>query len=201
MLVKAISNKKRRDITINKIYPVIIKEDNDIRIIDDFGGLSIYELDDFQVYKKNINSYTKYRDSLVYSLIDYPSFLENYYNDNKKAMSDVVNSQINIFEEDLNAEELEGVIKSENYSSYEKIVFIEAVKNKLTNELARSLANYLQKKYQIEQELLLPICKLLSKYQIQEVYDLFLNIMFDNTMNNESVQNIIIEYFNSYYEK
>ncbi|QSD77844.1 hypothetical protein F1B90_000340, partial [Listeria monocytogenes] len=52
MIVKVITNKANRDITINKLYPVIIKKDDEIRIVDDFGGLSIYELKDFQVFKE-----------------------------------------------------------------------------------------------------------------------------------------------------
>ncbi|EQC2255917.1 hypothetical protein ACY3DX_002860, partial [Listeria monocytogenes] len=59
MIVKVITNKANRDITINKLYPVIIKKDDEIRIVDDFGGLSIYELKDFQVFKENIGSYKK----------------------------------------------------------------------------------------------------------------------------------------------
>ncbi|EIP8168711.1 hypothetical protein LT208_002654, partial [Enterococcus faecalis] len=51
MIVKVISNKENRDITLNKLYPVLIKKENEIRIVDDFGGLSIYGLTDFQVYK------------------------------------------------------------------------------------------------------------------------------------------------------
>ncbi|MBC1614553.1 hypothetical protein HB937_14640, partial [Listeria welshimeri] len=54
MIVKVISNKENMDITINKLYPVLIKKEDEIRIVDDFGGLSIYELKDFQIYKDNI---------------------------------------------------------------------------------------------------------------------------------------------------
>ncbi|HFF2876609.1 TPA: hypothetical protein ACGB9B_003109, partial [Listeria monocytogenes] len=59
-------------------------------------------------------------------------------------------------------------------------------------------ANHFQNKHNIEPELLLPICKLLSKYQIQEVYDLFLRYISDDTINDDSSQNIIVEYFNKY---
>ncbi|EJU1317550.1 hypothetical protein N4S32_000330, partial [Listeria monocytogenes] len=81
MIVKVITNKANRDITINKLYPVIIKKDDEIRIVDDFGGLSIYELKDFQVFKENISSYKKNNNCIVYKSVDYPNFLENYYND------------------------------------------------------------------------------------------------------------------------
>lgn len=84
MIVKAISNKEDRDITISKLYPVLIKKENEIRIVDDFGGLSIYELKDFQIFTENVSSYIKDTDSLVYKLVDYSTFLEEYYNDEKK---------------------------------------------------------------------------------------------------------------------
>ncbi|MGX7420734.1 hypothetical protein ACWOFR_18330 [Carnobacterium gallinarum] len=198
MIVKVISNKANRDITINKLYPVLIKKENEIRIVDDFGGLSIYELKDFQVYKENISSYIKDMTSLVYELVDYPAFLENYYNDDKKARNDVDKSRLNIFKEDLNEDELIELITSEDYSSYEKIIFIEVVENKINDNSVKLLAKYFQNNHNIESEMLLSICKLLSKYKNQEVYDLFLNFISDDTINNNFMQNIIIEYFNNY---
>lgn len=198
MIVKVISNKANRDITINKLYPVLIKKENEIRIVDDFGGLSIYELKDFQVYKENISSYIKDMTSLVYELVDYPAFLENYYNDDKKARNDVDKSRLKIFKEDLNKDELIELITSEDYSSYEKIIFIEVVENKINDNSVKLLAKYFQNNHNIESEMLLSICKLLSKYKNQEVYDLFLNFISDDTINNNFMQNIIIEYFNNY---
>jgi len=198
MIVKVISNKANRDITVNKLYPVLIKKEDEIRIVDDFGGLSIYELKDFQVYKENISSYIKDMNSLVYELVDYPTFLENYYNDDKKARNDVYKSRLNIFKEDLNEDELIELITSEAYSSYEKNIFIEVAENKINDNSAKILAKYFQNNKNIEPEMLLPICKLLSKYQNQEVYDLFLNFISDDTINNDSMLNIIIEYFNNY---
>ncbi|EAD8853771.1 hypothetical protein AK906_02545 [Listeria monocytogenes] len=198
MIVKVITNKANRDITINKLYPVIIKKDDEIRIVDDFGGLSIYELKDFQVFKGNISSYKKNNNCIVYKSVDYPNFLENYYNDDKKALNEVTYSLLNIFEEDLNSEELVELITSEEYSNDEKMVFVETLKNKITDSSVKILAKYFQNKQDIEPEFLLSICKLLSKYQIQEVYDLFLKYISDDTINNDAVQNIIVEYFNNY---
>ncbi|EAC2500049.1 hypothetical protein MO183_002350 [Listeria monocytogenes] len=198
MIVKVITNKANRDITINKLYPVIIKKDDEIRIVDDFGGLSIYELKDFQVFKENISSYKKNNNCIVYKSVDYPNFLENYYNDDKKALNEVTYSLLNIFEEDLNSEELVELITSEEYSNDEKMVFVETIENKITDSSVKILAKYFQNKQDIEPEFLLSICKLLSKYQIQEVYDLFLKYISDDTMNNDAVQNIIVEYFNNY---
>ncbi|EKB5972429.1 hypothetical protein OPH27_001813 [Listeria monocytogenes] len=198
MIVKVITNKANRDITINKLYPVIIKKDDEIRIVDDFGGLSIYELKDFQVFKENISSYKKNNNCIVYKSVDYPNFLENYYNDDKKALNEVTYSLLNIFEEDLNSEELVELITSEEYSNDEKMVFVETIENKITNSSVKILAKYFQNKQDIEPEFLLSLCKLLSKYQIQEVYDLFLKYISDDTMNNDAVQNIIVEYFNNY---
>ncbi|MGG5370198.1 hypothetical protein [Enterococcus sp. AZ196] len=198
MIVKVISNKENRDITLNKLYPVLIKKEDEIRIVDDFGGLSIYELADFQIYKENISSYIKDMNSLVYELVDYPTFLENYYNDDKKARNDVEKSRSNIFEEDLNEDELIELITSEVYSSDEKIIFIEVIENKINDKSVKVLAKYFQNNHNIEPEMLLPICKLLSKYQNQEVYDLFLSFISDDTINNDAMQNIIIEYFNNY---
>ncbi|ENL2789794.1 hypothetical protein AB4033_002521 [Listeria monocytogenes] len=198
MIVKVITNKANRDITINKLYPVIIKKDDEIRIVDDFGGLSIYELKDFQVFKENISSYKKNNNCIVYKLVDYPNFLENYYNDDKKALNEVTYSLLNIFEEDLNSEELVELITSEEYSNDEKMVFVETIENKITDSSVKILAKYFQNKQDIEPEFLLSICKLLSKYQIQEVYDLFLKYISDDTINNDAVQNIIVEYFNNY---
>ncbi|EKZ0313926.1 hypothetical protein RCB63_001622 [Listeria monocytogenes] len=198
MIVKVITNKANRDITINKLYPVIIKKDDEIRIVDDFGGLSIYELKDFQVFKENISSYKKNNNCIVYKLVDYPNFLENYYNDDKKALNEVTYSLLNIFEEDLNSEELVELITSEEYSNDEKMVFVETIENKITDSSVKILVKYFQNKQDIEPEFLLSICKLLSKYQIQEVYDLFLKYISDDTINNDAVQNIIVEYFNNY---
>ncbi|EAD8869920.1 hypothetical protein LRO45_001836 [Listeria monocytogenes] len=198
MIVKVITNKANRDITINKLYPVIIKKDDEIRIVDDFGGLSIYELKDFQVFKENISSYKKNNNCIVYKSVDYPNFLENYYNDDKKALNEVTYSLLNIFEEDLNSEELVELITSEEYSNDEKMVFVETIENKITDSSVKILAKYFQNKQDIEPEFLLSLCKLLSKYQIQEVYDLFLKYISDDTMNNDAVQNIIVEYFNNY---
>ncbi|EHM3062108.1 hypothetical protein KGA00_002819, partial [Enterococcus faecalis] len=127
-----------------------------------------------------------------------PTFLENYYNDDKKARDNVNKSRLNIFEEDLNEDELVELITSEAYSSDEKIIFIEAMENKINDTSAKVLAKYFQNNHNIEPEMLLPICKLLYKYQNQEVYDLFLNFISDDTINNDSMQNIIIEYFNNY---
>lgn len=52
MIVKAQRNKKHRDICIGKVYPVIFKSDsknNEIRIVDDFGSLSVYEIENFKL--------------------------------------------------------------------------------------------------------------------------------------------------------
>ncbi|MHC5249444.1 hypothetical protein [Enterococcus sp. LJL90] len=198
MIVKVISNKANRDITVNKLYPVLIKKEDEIRIVDDFGGLSIYELKDFQIYKENTSSYLREMNSLVYELVDYPTFLENYYNDDKKARNDVDKSRLSIFKEDLTGDELIKLIISEAYSSYEKNIFIEVAENKINNNSAKILAKYFQNNQNIESEMLLPICKLLYKYQNQEVYDLFSNFISDDTINNDSMQNLIIEYFNNY---
>ncbi|ECB9711533.1 hypothetical protein FL878_10945 [Listeria monocytogenes] len=198
MIVKVITNKANRDITVNKLYPVIIKKDDEIRIVDDFGGLSIYELKDFQVFKENISSYKKNNNCIVYKSVDYPNFLENYYNDDKKALNSLTYSLVNIFEEDLNSEELVELITSEEYSNDEKMVFVETLENKITDSSVKILAKYFQNKQDIEPEFLLSICKLLSKYQIQEVYDLFLKYISDDTISNDAVQNIIVEYFNNY---
>lgn len=198
MIVKVISNKESRDITINKLYPVLIKKEDEIRIVDDFGGLSVYELKDFKVYTKNSSSYIKDMNSLVYKLIDYPTFLENYYNDDKKARNDVANSQLNIFKEDLDVDDLVELITSEDYSNDEKITFIEAIENKMSDRSAKILAKYFQNRYDRNPELLLSVSILLSNYHIQEVYDLFLKCISDDTINNDSMQNIIIEYFNNY---
>ncbi|MBC2125762.1 hypothetical protein [Listeria innocua] len=198
MIVKVITNKANRDITVNKLYPVIIKKDDEIRIVDDLGGLSIYELKDFQVFKENISSYKNNNNRIVYKSVDYPTFLENYYNDDKKAVNEVTHSLLNIFEEDLNSEELVELIISEEYSNDEKMVFVETIENKITDSSVKILAKYFQNKQDIEPEFLLSICKLLSKYQIQEVYDLFLKYVSDDTINNDAVKNIIVEYFNNY---
>lgn len=198
IIVKVISNKENRDITTNKLYPVLVKKEDEIRIVDDFGGLSIYELKNFQVYKENSSSYIKDMNSLVYERIDYPTFSENYYNDDKKARNNVANSQLNIFEEDLDVDELIELITSKDYSSDEKNVFIEVIETKIDDKSAKVLAKHFQNSYNVESELLLPVCKLLSNYQNQEVYDLFLKVISDDTINNDSMQNIIIEYFNNY---
>ncbi|MBC1416773.1 hypothetical protein HB822_11280 [Listeria innocua] len=198
MIVKVITNKANRDITVNKLYPVIIKKDDEIRIVDDLGGLSIYELKDFQVFKENISSYKNNNNRIVYKSVDYPTFLENYYNDDKKAVNEVTHSLLNIFEEDLNSEELVELITSEEYSNDEKMVFVETIENKITDSSVKILAKYFQNKQDIEPEFLLSICKLLSKYQIQEVYDLFLKYISDETINNDAAKNIIVEYFNNY---
>lgn len=198
MIVKAISNKENRDIIVNKLYPIIFKKDDEIRIVDDFGGLSIYNIQDFKIYKEHIHSYNSSETSLVYKLVDYPTFLENYYNDDKEAVDDLINSHLNIFKEDLNLEELVDLITSEEYSNNEKIVFIEAIGNKITDSSVEVLVKYFQNKHDIERELLLSICKLLSKYQNQEVYDLFLLFISDDTINNDSIQGILVEYFNKY---
>jgi len=53
MIVKAVKNRKRRDIKIDKIYAVLSMEmqadsgEYQIRIVDDFGGLSVYDMQDF----------------------------------------------------------------------------------------------------------------------------------------------------------
>lgn len=198
MIVKAISNKEDRDITISKLYPVLIKKENEIRIVDDFGGLSIYELKDFQIFTENVSSYIKDTDSLVYKLVDYSTFLEEYYNDEKKARENVVNSKKNIFDEDLTADELVELITSENYSNDEKISFIDVIGNEMSDKLARVLSKYFMNSCNRELELLLPTFKLLSKYHNQEVDDLFLKWISDDTIDNTSMQNIIIEYFNDF---
>ena len=116
MLVRAISNKRKRQIVEGKFYAVFIenRESNEIRIIDGAGGLSVYDLVDFEISVKNIDSYEEKNGSLVYKLIDYPTFLEDYYNDNRKSVNDLLQSQINIFKEDLTSEELVKLITSEN---------------------------------------------------------------------------------------
>lgn len=136
--------------------------------------------------------------SIVYEIIDYPGFLENYYNDDKKARNDLDKSRLKIFEEDLNADKLTDLITSVDYSSDERIVLIRAIENKITDESAKILAGKFQKNHNVEPELLLSICELLSKYQNQEVYDLFLKYISDDAINDDSVQNIIIDYFNNY---
>ncbi|UAC47348.1 hypothetical protein K6959_11585 [Bacillus aquiflavi] len=81
MIVKTISNNFKRDITINKLYPVVfgdIGKNNkieEIRIVDDFGGLSVYDSVDFEIYKDNLINYDREGNHYVYSLINTSSFL------------------------------------------------------------------------------------------------------------------------------
>ncbi|HAK1573940.1 TPA: hypothetical protein H1082_002895, partial [Listeria monocytogenes] len=87
---------------------------------------------------------------IVYKSVDYPSFLENYYNDDKKALNSLTYSLVNIFEEDLNSEELVELITSEEYSNDEKMVFVETLENKITDSSVKILAKYFQNKQDIE---------------------------------------------------
>ena len=72
------------------------------------------------------------------------------------------------------------------------------MKNRIDDHLSKVLARYFQSKDNIEVDLLLSICILLSSHQNQEIYDLFLKYIIDDTCNNESVEKIVIEYFNTY---
>lgn len=202
MIVKAQRNKKHRDICIGKFYPVIFKSDsknNEIRIVDDFGSLSVYEIENFKLYKNKIENYITFDNELVYKTVAYDSFLEDYYEDKKEAVNRLKESVKEIYKNEFSEEELVKLILSDMYSSDEKSDFIYAVSSKLSIEYVGTLAQYFINNFDSAIDNSELICNLLSKFHNQEVYHLFLKYLNEGKTSQKSVENIIINYFDNYY--
>ena len=202
MIVKAQRNKKHRDICIGKVYPVIFKNDsknNEIRIVDDFGSLSVYEIENFELYKNKIENYIAFDNELVYKTVAYDSFLEDYYEDKKEAVNRLKESVKEIYKNEFSEEELVKLILSDMYSSDEKSDFIYAVSSKLSIEYVGTLAQYFINNFDSAIDNSELICNLLSKFHNQEVYHLFLKYLNEGKTNQKSVENIIMNYFDNYY--
>lgn len=202
MIVKAQRNKKHRDICIGKVYPVIFKSDsknNEIRIVDDFGSLSVYEIENFKLYKNKIENYITFDNELVYKTVAYDSFLEDYYEDKKEAVNRLKESVKEIYKNEFSEEELVKLILSDMYSSDEKADFIYAVSSKLSTEYVGTIAKYFINNFDSAIDNSVLICNLLSKFHNQEVYHLFLKYLNEGKTNQKSVENIIINYFDNYY--
>lgn len=202
MIVKAQRNRKHRDICIGKVYPVIFKNDsknNEIRIVDDFGSLSVYEIENFELYKNKIENYIAFDNELVYKTVAYDSFLEDYYEDKKEAVNRLKESVKEIYKNEFSEKELVKLILSDMYSSDEKSDFIYAVSSKLSIEYVGTLAQYFINNFDSAIDNSELICNLLSKFHNQEVYHLFLKYLNEGKTNQKSVKNIIINYFDNYY--
>lgn len=202
MIVKAQRNKKHRDICIGKVYPVIFKNDsknNEIRIVDDFGSLSVYEIENFELYKNKIENYIAFDNELVYKTVAYDSFLEDYYEDKKEAVNRLKESVKEIYKNEFSEKELVKLILSDMYSSDEKADFIYAISSKLSTEYVGTIAQYFINNFDNAIDNSVLICNLLSKFHNQEIYHLFLKYLNEGKINQKSVEKIIINYFDNYY--
>ncbi|MBA4538453.1 hypothetical protein H1Z61_15260 [Bacillus aquiflavi] len=205
MIVKTISNNFKRDITINKLYPVVfgdIGKNNkieEIRIVDDFGGLSVYDSVDFEIYKDNLINYDREGNHYVYSLINTSSFLEDYYNDDEETINMLKKSIVNIFQEELSEKELLTCITSEMYAEEEKLLLLDAISKKLTMTSIEILTQYFNKKIESAgSEIIEFLLTILKTYKNQAVYDLFLSYITDSTIDSPSINKIITNYFDEY---
>lgn len=204
MIVKAQKNKWHRDITIGKIYPVIFKnnsESKEIRIVDDFGSLSVYEIQDFELYSIQTENYFTFDDELVYKSVAYTAFLEEYYEDKKQAVDNLKESVKEIYKNELSAEDLVGFITSDIYSSDEKNDFMYAIDSKLSNDYSEIIARYFINNFENAIDSSVVICNLLAKFYNQDVYNLFLKYLSEGNKNEKSTEAIIINYFDNYYLK
>lgn len=202
MIVKAQKNKWHRDITIGKIYPVIFKnnsESKEIRIVDDFGSLSVYEIQDFELYSIQTENYVIFDDELVYKSVAYTSFLEEYYEDKKEAIDNLKESVKEIYRNELSEEDLVGFITSDIYSSDEKNDFLYAIGSKLSNDYSEIIARYFINNFENATDSSVVICNLLAKFHNQDVYNLFLKYLSEGNTNEKSTEAIIINYFDNYY--
>lgn len=202
MIVKAQRNRKHRDICIGKVYPVIFKNDsknNEIRIVDDFGSLSVYEIENFELYKNKIENYIAFDNELVYKTVAYDSFLEDYYEDKKEAVNRLKESVKEIYKNEFSEKELVKLILSDMYSSDEKTDFIYAISSKLSTEYVGTIAQYFINNFDNAIDNSVLICNLLSKFHNQEIYHLFLKYLNEGKTNQKSVENIIMNYFDNYY--
>ncbi|WP_088816096.1 MULTISPECIES: hypothetical protein [Listeria] len=203
MIVKAISNKYHRDISVGKLYPIISKssdKEQNIRIIDDTGLLTIYKFIDFEIYKTNISSYSLMNDILIYQSVAYSSFLSDYYDDNHNAVEKLIDCQIEILGTELTAIELFDCITSEVYSEEEKNNLIMAITGKTTKDLAEKLAIHFADAVNIGSELKFSLCKCLEQYKSIPIYDLFVSYLAEFWIDTSPAKDIIIKYLDTYYD-
>lgn len=205
MIVKAVKNRKRRDIKIDKIYAVLSMEkqadsgEYQIRIVDDFGGLSVYDMQDFEIFKDSKKDYHVQEYTFVYQMIAYPDFLERYYADEKIERQTLEKSIQKIYESDLTEEELVKLILSNNDRFLETANFLLAVSKKLKDDSSKKIAKYYLSHFDESQLLMPAICEVLQRFFNREVYNLFLAFLSSSELKDDFTKEKIISYFNTYY--
>lgn len=205
MIVKAVKNRKRRDIKIDKIYAVLSMEkqadsgEYQIRIVDDFGGLSVYDMQDFEIFKDSKKDYHVQEYIFVYQMIAYPDFLERYYADEKIERQTLEKSIQKIYESDLTEEELVKLILSNNDRFLETANFLLAVSKKLKDDSSKKIAKYYLSHFDESQLLMPAICEVLQRFFNREVYNLFLAFLSSSELKDDFTKEKFISYFNTYY--
>lgn len=214
MIIKCINNSRNRDISIDKLYPVfsgeyIVVNNNknfkSFRIIDDFGGVSIYEESDFEITCSNLQNYNCEKvDSIVgftHENIDYRSFLENYYNDDDIALKKLKEALVIIYSADCSNKELVSYIVSNPLPIDDQLIILQAISSKMNESTASELVNhYSPFLLEADNELVEMLFRLLSNCKSDEVYDLFLKYYSITVGNNQDIDDIVIRYMDAYYQ-
>ncbi|WP_149024348.1 hypothetical protein [Listeria cornellensis] len=86
----------------------------------------MYETTDFKVINEDLTGYVLQRgeNEYVHNLIAYPSFYEDYYNDNNQARENLMRVMQGIYEKDCSKEDLVDFICCDDYSDDMKCIFL-----------------------------------------------------------------------------
>lgn len=214
MIVKCCSNSRHRDIVENKLYPVFSGEYTVVdgekmfqsyRIIDDVGGLSIYESVDFIFINDSLEAYFKEVKGTVHEfiheLINYPNFYEEYYNDTPKSREYLELAKEAIYREDCSKDELMEFICDGNSSHEEKLFILKALQGQVTEDDIVRLVKHFDSGFLIQNDYLVKeLFSLLGKYRNEEVYQLFLDYFSEAVGQDSKVDELITAYFDNYYQ-
>ncbi|MBC1503311.1 hypothetical protein HB881_05620 [Listeria booriae] len=197
----------------NKLYPVFSGEYTVVdgekifqsyRIIDDFGGLSIYESIDFIFVNDSLEAYSqKVRGTVhefIHELINYPNFYEDYYNDTPKSRRDLELAKEAIYREDCSKDELMEFICDNNSSYEEKLFILKALQGQIIEDDIVRLVKYFDSDALVRNDYLVKeLFSLLGEYRNEKVYQLFLNYFSEAVGKDSKVDELITTYFDNYY--
>ncbi|WP_143812882.1 hypothetical protein [Paenilisteria weihenstephanensis] len=170
--------------------------------MDDAGGLSVYETTDFKVINEDLTGYELQRgeNEYVHNLIAYPSFYEDYYNDDKQARENLMRAMQGIYEKDCSEEDLVDCICCDDYSDDMKCIFLEILVLKTEEIDTTVLLGYFHLDYlRKDMTLTKSLFAVLAKSKNEDVYHFFLAYLYENAGLSEEIDEIVRVYFDDYY--
>ncbi|MEK5236175.1 hypothetical protein NST99_10840 [Paenibacillus sp. FSL L8-0470] len=198
---------KKENLSMNKIYIVFSVETSKngekfFRVENDVNQIVPYSISLFKVVSDKVNSdwilWNKPNNSsaLLPKQFAYLSFWEDYYNDELEALSifNLVKEQL--FQEELEGNEVREIFEIENEDEITFVlnVLFKTKDNRFINQAIQYVKTKLEKNYGIDDTTLLAF-QYLSLFNQSEVKDYFLCYLTNIELGNDQLTAVVNDYF------